>query len=70
MVKLAIEKGYFLLAHTGNLVFVDKQYRKLFPEVKGDGVKNFHEYFKCDWLHNIAGYMEVTAEMLKPFKKD
>lgn len=50
MVKLGIEKGYFLLAHTGNLVFVDKQYKKLFPEVKGDGVKNADEYFKRDWL--------------------
>jgi hypothetical protein len=50
MVKLGIEKGYFLLCHTGNLVFVDKQYKKLFPEAKGDGVKNADEYFKRDWL--------------------
>ena len=51
MVKLGIEKGYFLLAHTGNLVFSDKQYRKLFPEIKGDGIKNSGEYFKRDWLN-------------------
>lgn len=50
MAKLAIEKGYFILAHTGNLVIVDKQYRKLFPEIKGDGMKNSGEYFKTDWL--------------------
>lgn len=50
MAKLGIGKGYFLLAHTGNLVFVDRQYKKLFPEVKGDGVKNADEYFKRDWL--------------------
>lgn len=68
MVKLGISKGYFLLVHTGNLVFVDKKYRKLFPEIKGDGLKNFHEYFRCDWLANISGYQQVTAEMMKPFK--
>lgn len=69
MVKLGIEKGYFLLCHTGNLVFVDKKYRKLFPEIKGDGLKNFHEYFRCNWLANIAGYQQVTAEMMKPISK-
>lgn len=53
MVKLGIEKGYFLLCHTGNLVFVDKQYRKLFPEVKGDGLKNSADYFRTNWL-NVA----------------
>lgn len=50
MAKLAIEKGYFLLCHTGNLVLVDKQFKKLFPEIKGDGIKNADEYFKTDWL--------------------
>lgn len=51
MVKLAHEKGYFLLVHTGNLVFVDKKYRKLFPEIKGDGLKNSEEYFRTCWLN-------------------
>ena len=50
MVELGIEKGYTLLCHTGNLVFVDKQYKKLFPEIKGDGLKNSEQYFKTDWL--------------------
>lgn len=50
MVQLGIEKGYFLLCHTGNLVFVDKQYKKLFPEIKGDGLKNAVDYFRADWL--------------------
>lgn len=51
MVKLGVEKGYFLLCHTGNLVFVDKQYKKLFPEIKGDGLKNSEEYFRTCWLN-------------------
>lgn len=51
MMKLAHEKGYFLLCHTGNLIFLDKKYRKLFPEVKGDGLKNSEEYFRTCWLN-------------------
>lgn len=54
MVKLGIEKGYFLLVHTGNLVFVDKKYRKLFPEVKGDGLKNSADYFRTNWLNIVV----------------
>lgn len=53
MVRLGIEKGYFLLCHTGNLVFVDKKYKKLFQEIKGDGLKNAEEYFRINWL-NVA----------------
>lgn len=50
MVELAIEKGYFLLCHTGNLVFVANEFRKLFPEIIGDGITNYQQYFKTDWL--------------------
>jgi hypothetical protein len=50
MLLLGISKGYFLLCHTGNLVFVKNEYRELFPEVVGDGVSNSNEYFKTDWL--------------------
>lgn len=50
MTLLGISKGYFLLCHTGNLVFVDSQYRDLFPEIVGDGLKNAEQYFKRDWL--------------------
>ena len=54
MVELAKEKGYFLLAHTGNLVLIDEQYRKLFPEVTGDPIYNHETYFKKDWLKQVA----------------
>lgn len=50
MVELGIEKGYFLLCHTGNLIFIDIKYRGLFPEVKGDGLSNADEYFNRAWL--------------------
>lgn len=50
MLKLAIEKNYFLLCHTGNMCLVDKKYRKLFPEIKGSGIENLALYFRKDWL--------------------
>lgn len=51
MIELSIEKGYFLVAHTGNLIFVDAKYRELFPDITGDGLYNHEEYFNKSWLH-------------------
>ena len=50
MVALGIKKGYFLLCHTGNLIFIDTRYRKLFPEIHGDGLENSSEYFNKSWI--------------------
>lgn len=50
MVETGIAKGYFLLCHTGNCVFVLNKYRELFPEVVGDGLSNWKEYFNTSWL--------------------
>lgn len=50
MVQLGISKGYFLLCHTGNLVFVDNKYKKLFPEVKGNPLLDFQNYFNYSWV--------------------
>lgn len=50
MLLLGLEKGYFLLAHTGNLIFVRGERRGLFPEVVGDGLSNWEEYFNKSWL--------------------
>lgn len=49
-VELGISKGYFLLCHTGNLVFVADEYRNLFPEIVGNGLSNCEEYFNNAWL--------------------
>lgn len=49
-VELGISKGYFLLCHTGNLIFVANEYRELSPEIEGDGLSNAELYFKRDWL--------------------
>lgn len=50
MVELGISKGYFLLCHTGNLIFVLNKHRNLFPEITGDGVGNWEKYFQIKWL--------------------
>lgn len=49
-VELGISKGYFLLCHTGNLVFAANEYRESFPEIEGDGLSNAELYFNRAWL--------------------
>lgn len=54
-VELGLEKGYFLLAHTGNLVFVREDYKHLFPEVKSKHPLIDSEcYFNRSWLKENA----------------
>jgi hypothetical protein len=50
MVDLGIAKGYFLVCHTGNLIFVRKEYRDKFPDIQGDGLSNSELYFNTSWL--------------------
>lgn len=50
MVMLGLSKGYFLLTHHGNCIFVLNQFRGLFPEIVGDGVENAGDYFSRAWL--------------------
>lgn len=55
MVNLGMEKGYRLLCHTGNLIFIDKQYKDMFPEIKGKHPLIESElYFNCSWLKEEA----------------
>lgn len=50
MVMLGICKGYFLLAHKGNCIFIINKHRALFPDVVGDGFSNPDDYFDKSWL--------------------
>lgn len=50
MVQLGVSKGYFLLCHTGNLIFVLNKHRHLFPEIIGDGISNYQDYFNTSFL--------------------
>lgn len=47
MLHLGQRKGYFLLGHTGNMVFVDRKYKDLFPEIDE---RNSETYFDKSWL--------------------
>lgn len=50
MVMLGLAKGYFLVAHKGNCIFILNKYRDLFPELEGDGMANADLYFDRSWL--------------------
>lgn len=54
-VELGLEKGYLLLCHTGNLVFIDEKYKHLFPEVKSrHPLIDSEFYFNRAWLKEVA----------------
>lgn len=54
-VELGLEKGYFLLCHTGNLIFVRDDFKHLFPEVKSKHPLIDSEcYFNRSWLRDEA----------------
>ena len=52
MVQLGRDKGYFLLCHTGNLVFVNLEHENLFPELENvlDPLSNVDDFFNKSWL--------------------
>lgn len=50
MVRLGMDKGYFLLAHTGNMVFIDDKYRHQFPDIDRDPIANPEVFFNTSWL--------------------
>lgn len=50
MVTLGMNKGYFLLCHTGNLIFIDEEYRYLFPEAAEHPLIYPDLYFNRGWL--------------------
>lgn len=54
MLLLGITKGYFLLCHTGNLIFVQDEYRALFPEITSSPVTDIDAYFNRSWLKDAA----------------
>ena len=51
MVELALEKGYALLCHTGNLILVDQKHIELFPEIKNlHPLEHSEKFFNRSWL--------------------
>jgi hypothetical protein len=54
MVTAALERGYFLLAHTGNLVLVRQEYGHLFPECEPHPLLEWELYFNRSWIKESA----------------
>jgi hypothetical protein len=55
MVELARNKGYFVLAHTGNLILVDDRYwASHFPEITAHPLLNWEQYFNRSWMKENA----------------
>lgn len=50
MVVLGLEKGYFLLCHTGNLIFIRQDYQHLFPEVDKHPLLEWEYFFNRAWV--------------------
>jgi len=50
MTVAALERGYFVLCHTGNLVLVKDELKHLFPDVKGHPLIDHELYFNTSWL--------------------
>lgn len=50
MLLLGITQGYFLLAHTGNMIFIRNDYRHLFPELTAEPLVDIDQYFNRSWL--------------------
>lgn len=50
MVMLGLSKGYFLVAHSGNCIFVLNKYREFFPEIHADPIEHADEFFDRSWL--------------------
>lgn len=57
MTKLGISKGYFLLCHIGNLIFIDQQYQDLFPEINVDPLERPEAYFLDSILTGDRAYL-------------
>ena len=51
MLKLGMQKGYFLLCHIGNMVFVQNEYKALFPELTSNPVTQADDYFDYRWIN-------------------
>lgn len=50
MTVAALERGYFLLCHTGNLIFLRQEYGPLFPEVNKHPLLDYEYFFNDGWL--------------------
>lgn len=50
MCWLLMQKDYFVICHTGNLIAVDAKHRHLFPEIPDDPIEQYSLFFQTRWL--------------------
>lgn len=50
MTVAALERGYFLLCHTGNLILLRQEYGPLFPEANKHPLLDYEYFFNRAWL--------------------
>lgn len=54
MTVAALERGYFVLCHTGNLVLLRQEYGHLFPEIDKHPLVDYEHFFNDAWLKGAA----------------
>lgn len=54
MTEAALERGYFVLVHCGNLVILRQEYAHLFPEVNKHPLLDYEHFFNDAWLKESA----------------
>lgn len=62
MNRLAQDKGYFLLCHTGNCIYVDLKYKDLFPEIHLIVTSEY--FFNFSWRPKPEGLQYTTKETM------
>lgn len=50
MTEAALERGYFVLAHCGNLVLVRQEFGHLFPEIDKHPLVDYEYFFNDAWM--------------------
>lgn len=50
MTVAALERGFFVLCHTGNLVLLRQEYGHLFPEIDKHPLIDYEHFFNDAWL--------------------
>lgn len=50
MTEAALERGYFVLAHCGNMVLVHQHYGHLFPEINKHPLLDYEQFFNDAWM--------------------
>lgn len=51
MTVAALERGFFVLVHCGNLILIRQEYAHLFPECKPHPLLEWERYFNTAWLN-------------------